>query len=61
MTPILDDVDLFTKSCNVADIYDDSTLNDIFIDGVGSAFWQSLRKYWATHTHADVTDIVLRV
>lgn len=37
--------DLYTKSCNVAEVDDKATLNDIFIDGVNSPICHSLHKY----------------
>lgn len=49
--------DLHGKSCKVANVFDESTLNYIFIESVNPSVFQSLRKYWATHPQADVTDI----
>lgn len=51
--------DLYAKSCIVADVYDESTLNNIFIEGVDLSIRHSPREYWATHLQASMTGIVL--
>lgn len=49
---------LFAKSRNVADVYDVSALNDIFIEGVVPSICYSLYQYSTMHAMADVADIV---
>lgn len=57
MTPLQYREDLFAKAIRVGDVYGDAVLNDIFIEGIDASIRQSLRKYWATHPHADLTDL----
>lgn len=56
MAVIQYDDDLYTKSCSAADLYDNSTLTNIFIQVVGFSKCHSLGKYGAMHPH-EVTDI----
>lgn len=37
--------DLIAKSCKVADVYEQSTLNDVSIEGVDASIRHSLREY----------------
>lgn len=55
--------DLYVKSYKVANIYGNATINNIFIDGDDSSICHSysLRKYWATHPHVDVTNTAFKV
>lgn len=44
------------------DVYDKTTLNGIFIDEVDYfTYMPRLVRIWATHPHAEVTDIVFKV
>lgn len=45
--------------CKVADVYSESTVNYIFIEGVDLSTCRSFREYWATRREEDVTDIVV--
>lgn len=40
--------DLYVKSCEFADVYDESILNENFIESVTLSICQILREYWAT-------------
>lgn len=40
--------DLVAKFCKVADFYDGSALNDVFIEDVNVSIRHVLRKYWAS-------------
>lgn len=51
--------DLIANSCKIATVYDKSTLNDVFVDGVNAFVHHSLRDYWALHPHPDLTNIAL--
>lgn len=51
---------LYAKSCNMADVYDESTIADIFIDKVDSSVSDRLHEYCATHLCADVSDFVFK-
>lgn len=57
MTPQQYANDLIAKLCKVADVYDESTLNDVFIEGVDASIQQSLRNFRVTNPHSDLTDI----
>lgn len=50
--------DNIAKLCKVADVYDKSTVNDVFIESVDSSIQHSFSSYCATHSQADLTDIV---
>lgn len=52
--------DLFAESCKVADVYDDSTLKDVFIKGVDPSIKHSLRIYCATNSQVDLTDFAFQ-
>lgn len=47
-------------SWKVADVHEESALNDIFTKGVDFTICHSLREYWATYQHIDVTNIVFK-
>lgn len=49
--------DLIAKSCKVADVYVERTLNDAFIEGLDASISHSLRNYWPRNAQADLTDI----
>lgn len=46
-TPHADD--LYVKFCKVADVNDESTINDISIEGDVLSVCHSFREYWTTH------------
>lgn len=52
--------DLHAKPCKVADVYDESTLNDIFIKGVDFTICHRVRKYWAMQPHVDLNNIAFK-
>lgn len=52
--------DFYSKSCKVADVYDESTLKDIFIEDVDSSICQSLREYWDSNLEAILTNIAFK-
>lgn len=45
------------KSGTVANVYDECTLNDVFIEGGDQSIRHSLQNYWVTDPQADLTDI----
>lgn len=49
--------DIIAKSFKVADVYDKTKLNPVFIDDIDSSIWHSLRNFCATHLQDDLTDI----
>lgn len=49
--------DLNVKSCKIADFYDLSTVNDIFIEEFYSYINNSMGEHWATHASTKVTNI----
>lgn len=60
MTPYEFADDVFAKSYKDADVYGETTLNDVFIENVenvGAPMRRGLRKYWAPNPLADLTDI----
>lgn len=44
----------------VADVYDECTLNDVFIEGVDVFIRHILRNYWSTNARADLADITFQ-
>lgn len=40
---------LYANSCKVIGVYDDSFLNDMFIEDVNSSVCHSFREYWVTN------------
>lgn len=46
MFPLKYAEDLVAKSCKVTDVYEQETLNDVFIEGVDESIHHSLRNYW---------------
>lgn len=60
MTPMQFASDLHAKSCKVADIYAESSLKDIFIEGVDPSICHSTWKYGATDPQIDLTDILYK-
>lgn len=52
--------DLIAKSCEVADVYDEATLKDVFIEGVDASVRRIHRHYWAQDSQADLTDIAFQ-
>lgn len=53
--------DLITKSCTVADVYGEVTLNDIFFEGVAASIRHGLPNYWASNAQDELTDIAFQV
>lgn len=53
-------VDLYVKSCKAADVYDGSTLNDIFIEGVDFSICHSHGKCWVSNPQAELSDIAFK-
>lgn len=53
MTPQQHTDDLIAKPCKVADVCDEGTLNEVFIEGVDAAIRHSLPNYWATNPQAN--------
>lgn len=49
--------DLYAKSCKAADVYNESRIKQIFINGVNSSIFDDKQEHWATHQHAVMTDI----
>lgn len=60
MTPMQYADDLNAITCKVANFYEEETFNDIFINVVDRSICNSMRKYWATHPHANLTNIALK-
>lgn len=52
--------DLVPKSCKVADMFDELTLNDVIIKGVDPSIGRSLRSCWSTNARANLTDIAFQ-
>lgn len=52
--------DLYAKSCKVADVYDESTLNNSVVEGVDIFSCHSPRKCWASSLQVDVTNIAFK-
>lgn len=50
----------YEKPYKVADTSDESTIKNIFINDVDLFICRSLCKYQATHTQADLTDILIK-
>lgn len=46
-----------TNTCKVVDMYDESTLKDVFIGGMDLSIRHSLRQSWAQNPQADVAEI----
>lgn len=51
-------VNLPVKSCSVTDVYDEGTLNQIFIERIYASICQNSRLYWAQYPQADLSDFV---
>lgn len=58
MTPQSIIANLIVKSCKVADVYNKSSLNDVFIAKVDASICNILRNYRAPYSQADLTHIV---
>lgn len=52
--------DLIAKSCKVVDVYYESTLNDVFIEGFDAGTKHSLRNYRITNSQEGITDIAFQ-
>lgn len=48
------------NSCKLADIYSESTLNDVFIKGFDASIRDSLHNYWATNSQVELMDIAFQ-
>lgn len=57
MTPQKYIDDWIAKPCKVADVYDEGTLNNVFIGGDDESRKYTLRNYWAINSQEDLTDI----
>lgn len=49
--------DRIAKSCEVAGVYKEGTLNDMFIEEDDQTLRYNLRNYWATSSQACLADI----
>lgn len=49
--------DVIDESFKVADAYDKSTLNDVFIESLDASIRHSLCSLWPSNAQADLTDI----
>lgn len=49
--------DLDAKSYKNTDVFDESSLNDVFIDGVKASIRHSLRLYWESNPQAHLTSL----
>lgn len=52
--------ELIVKSCKVAEVFDERTLNDMSIEIVDASIMHSLRKYCRTNPHEILMDIALQ-
>lgn len=50
---------LYANSCQAADVYNESTLNDLFTESIETFICHSFRKYQAFNLQAALTDIAL--
>lgn len=49
------------KPRKVPDVYEDETLNEVFIEAVDAPLSNTLSHYWTQNLHADLTAIVFEV
>lgn len=61
VTPMQQVRDLYANSCKVADFFNESTLNNIFIKCAHPSYCHSLREYWATRPREGVPDLAFPV
>lgn len=52
--------DIIAKPHKVANVYDESTLNEASIDRVGQSICHRLQNYWATNPQSNLTDIAIQ-
>lgn len=57
MTPQQFAVNLISKSYKVADVYDESTLKNIYVELFAAFTCHSLSNYWSTTPQPDLIDI----
>lgn len=60
LTSMQNVADPYIKSCKVADVYSESTLNDNVIKVVDPFTWHCVWKYWATCPQTDVASNVIK-
>lgn len=51
---------LYAKFGKVTDVYDNYTVNEIFMEGADPSICHCLREYWIMHPQAGVTNIVFK-
>lgn len=56
MTPQQCVEDLLDRLCEMRDVYNESTLNDVFVKGVDPQAQLSFCNYFAIHPQTDLTD-----
>lgn len=61
MTPQQCANNIISRSCKVADIYDESILNDVLVEGVSQSIPQSCNKFYQMHRWVYTTAIAFRV
>lgn len=61
MTPMQHPDGLYAKSCEVANVQDESNLNDNFIEIIDSSIGYSLNKKWFLNDETAVTNISFKV
>lgn len=61
MTPHRYVDNLVAKSCKRADVYDEGTLNYVFIEGVDLSGLHRLKPLWAAKLQVNFTDILFLV
>lgn len=59
MTPQQYTEELVAISSKVSDMSDESTFNDVFIEGVDASIRNNIHIYWQKNSQADLTDITL--
>lgn len=56
MTPLQYGKDLFAKAICLADVFEESALNDIFTKCFDESICHGLRKLWSSNCDVDLTD-----
>lgn len=60
MTPQQNADGLIAKSWKVADVYDERTLSDVFIESIDASIRHNLRNYWARNSQTFLSDIAFQ-